>query len=60
MLRQVFFWLFFRGLFPVWFDGKRSEAMDVVVALLLAEKLLKGREFDGGRVKYSTGSEAGG
>ncbi len=34
------------------------QAMDVIVQLLLGEKVYKGREFEGGRVKNRTGWEA--
>ncbi len=40
--------------------GSALQAMDVIVQLLLGEKVYKGREFEGGRVKNQTGWEAGG
>ena len=41
-------------------DGKRSYALDVVLALLLGEKFLKGEGSGEGRVKNCARPEAGG
>ena len=35
--------------------GSALQAMDVIVQLLLGEKVYKGREFEGGRVKNQPG-----